>query len=261
MWARAGVGEDEAASALSGVRELFDPSSRLDPNSPERDAILKIIEYDLLPDVCSETRKTLGMAGESERPEDNAIELDLVDPRIKRAREELVSKPGYQDALRFSKRLELIPSDDQRVRARFDRLQELPLVREVSSRVSQDESYRELASAMEPCYLQLYSAARTALLRADKKAKANDPNPSASGVTIEFNLFQLIGAILVVVVLISVWFQTSPVPGVLSTLKDRISLESVQEGIPTAQGEFRSQGEFQGPGSSAQLPMYGLSQR
>lgn len=232
-WNVAGVPLEEAAAALDDFRDLLDPTSGL-PLSEDRVAMLLAMEFDLMPDNCRKYFGILDLADPEMQPSDDAIQLNFLDPESEKLKKEAMTTPGVIDATRFAKRLELIASEEGRLQARWDRLQSKPLVRDMRQAASEDVNLQELTAAIEPFRLRLYNATRTAQRRALKKKKgsASEDTDDAGTmeITLELDLVQIIGGILVLGALI--YF--------------------VIQGLPRSGSNFS-------PASTANMPVYSLS--
>lgn len=116
-----------------------------------RAAYLELATFDRMPEISrglAQLLKQLEEAGSA----DGGVDA------IRAPREML-------DAARFLNRLDLLPSEQARVRERLRRLQEAPVGRELLRAARADGEWWELAEALAPKAEQLYTAARSAAPR------------------------------------------------------------------------------------------------
>merc|ERR1712046_307664 len=111
---------------------------------------------------------------------------------------ELKNKPEQQEAIRLAK-----VTEDERLRSRVRRLQELPSVKQLVPSLKEDKEYGDLVKALEPWHGRLYNAAHTALTRRwplEDGSSGSTSKPTV--INIEFNIFQAIGGLLAVIAVI-----------------------------------------------------------
>uniref|UniRef100_A0A7S4UG38 Uncharacterized protein n=1 Tax=Alexandrium monilatum TaxID=311494 RepID=A0A7S4UG38_9DINO len=195
VWEGAGVDPAEAREALAALAELLalrgSPVTELKTTRQrDRAAVLKVVIYDQLPETSRAYAKMAGM--EQEGSEDGATELTVMDAQLQISEEE-------RKAVRFLRRLELFPSEADRDQERLRRLREMPLAKEALAQAGADPELAELGAAVAPLETRLYGAVRGAQLRARPKEETDEDRVQV--VSLEFNLAQALGALVVIIVL------------------------------------------------------------
>mmetsp|Transcript_50860 Transcript_50860/g.157470 ORF Transcript_50860/g.157470 Transcript_50860/m.157470 type:complete len:449 (+) Transcript_50860:80-1426(+) len=194
-WQAAGVEPSEAEEALRALAALLTPRGSpaqevKTASQRDRKAVLKILLYDQLPEASEQYADLLQL--EDGYKDELVTELTIMDPTI----EELSTE--VREAVRFTRRLELVP-EAERTGERLRRLYAMPLVSEAASLAQQDASLVELGPAVKPFESRLYAAMRQAQLRARPKEEITDDKLKV--VTLDFNILQLLGALVAIAVL------------------------------------------------------------
>jgi len=199
-WEAAGIDPSKARETLRAAAALFTPrGSPADEvrttQQRDRKTALKLLLYDQLPETTRAFAELIKL--EEQAREDGATEVTLVDPGLAR----LSATEDVREAVRFAARLELIASDEERVRERLQRLRQLPLARGLLAAAELDVGLTELAgsAALEPLLPRLYNATRTAQLRARPQDETRDDRVQV--MSLEFNLLQALGVLVVIAAL------------------------------------------------------------
>jgi len=158
--------------------------------SAERRAVLDLIIYDELPDLYAVYGQFLEIEQDQGRKDQYSQEVTLLDPSLTNG----LSKEQKEAAL-FSRRLEKVPSDTQRVQDRLTRLKEYPLAQALAQQVQEDPEWRELVDVLKPMELQIYNATRTAQLR--ERSPGEYQLGEVGVINLEFTLAEALGAIVV----------------------------------------------------------------
>lgn len=196
-WDAAGISTSEAKQALCGAVDLLTPRGspqaevKLQPQ-PDRAAVLRIMLHDQGPDIYSGYAQVLDLDDQPTTNADGMTDVSIVDPSITQG-----LTPEIKDAALFSRRLEKIPSEDERTRTRLKRLKEMPLVQQFATAVESNADLAEVANALSPWELRIYNAVREAQLR----KRPEEDKQQVSMVSLEFSLAQVIGALVVSIAL------------------------------------------------------------
>jgi len=169
--------------------------------APDRAALMELVLYDRLPEkykglaaLIELQEKIQAQGGDTDA--EGVRDIQFIDPKATK----VVEDPEVRAAVRFFKRLELIPSAGEKNRERLRRLQEMPLARQIAAAAAADSEWAELGRALqeseEPLVERLYAAMRGAqmdgVLSEDEKVSVID---------VELNLFQILGALVVIAAL------------------------------------------------------------
>jgi len=170
--------------------------------SPDRAACLDLIIYDLMPDTFRGLVPLL-------EAEDNAGEFDPDRQDVpivlgdSGEAVDAMKDPRVKDAVRFTKRLTLLTDPDgtslPQAKARLERLRDSPVARQVTSGMKANPALMNLYTLLEPDELRVYAAARARMqgFSPDELAK-EEAKAEATVINLEFNIFQLVGAIILI---------------------------------------------------------------
>ncbi|CAE8642690.1 unnamed protein product [Polarella glacialis] len=164
--------------------------------APDRAALLELAGFDRLPEKYKGLAPLIEMQDVVASRQDGANEINLMDERATR----LAAQPEVKDAVRFAKRLELLSEKDQ-MPERFRRLQDMPLVRDVLAGMAADEQLRGLQPMLSPFAERFYGAARGWRGRQKGGQEQDAEDDKVTIINLEFNLFQAIGALVVIAAL------------------------------------------------------------
>jgi len=201
MWEGTGFDPKGVRDSFLEAAELLTPKGSPSKEvkaggSGDRMAALKMIAFDQLPDLYRTYGELLELSDKEAQSkfDDGPTDVTFMDPSISADLGE-----DEKAAARFMRRVDLIASDTERVRARMQRLCDMPLVKEVMSLVTDDADIEELTRALEPLTIRIYNATRTAQLRALPAEEIRSKEVKV--LELEFNIFQAIGALVVVIAL------------------------------------------------------------
>eukprot|EP00929_Paragymnodinium_shiwhaense_P099046 TRINITY_DN6060_c0_g6_i1.p2 TRINITY_DN6060_c0_g6~~TRINITY_DN6060_c0_g6_i1.p2 ORF type:complete len:441 (+),score=164.76 TRINITY_DN6060_c0_g6_i1:130-1452(+) len=200
MWESAGTTKQDAEACFRRAVELLaakgSASKELGRTSAlDRQAVLKMIVYDQLPELYKSYAEVIELKENPNKDMDEAGQgMTVVDPSLLEGMTD-----EEKQAASFAKRLEMIPSEQERAKARLARFREQPLARDVTALVAASPELAELGEALRPMENRIYTSAHTAQLRELPEQEIKEKEITT--ISLEFNIVQLVGGLVVVIAL------------------------------------------------------------